>query len=273
MSRTSKILCLIVLTLHSSDVFAWGLGTHVYFAHSLLWAMPALNSKFRRAVLSFPSLVMAGACLPDLSIIDNKLKESHQWNTAFSLINQAETDEERAIALGYLSHLYIDVIAHNHFVPAHEAMWFEYGMCGHILSEWAMDGHLQPLGDDNPASLMKRNRRLLVSFLSDALNFPSASINRSLNKLIFWDNLLRRFQIPRLIHLIADKSDKRTERNFRYYLAQTHIAINQIQSVVDGETPNLNAELIGLNDLQLDYWRGKCLQDLHLVNPQAIRHF
>jgi hypothetical protein len=80
-------------------------------------------------------------------------------------------------------------------------------------------------------------------------------------------------QIPRLIHLIADKSDKRTERNFRYYLAQTHIAINQIQSVVDGETPNLNAELIGLNDLQLDYWRGKCLQDLHLVNPQAIRHF
>ena len=47
----------------------------------------------------------------------------------------------------------------------------------------------------------------------------------------------------------------------------------QIQSVVDGETPNLNAELIGLNDLQLDYWRGKCLQDLHLVNPQAIRHF
>jgi hypothetical protein len=73
--------------------------------------MPALNSKFRRAVLSFPSLVMAGACLPDLSIIDNKLKESHQWNTAFSLINQAETDEERAIALGYLSHLYIDVIA------------------------------------------------------------------------------------------------------------------------------------------------------------------
>ncbi len=31
--------------------------------------------------------------------------------------------EEIAIVVGYNSHLFVGVIAHNHFVPAHEAKW------------------------------------------------------------------------------------------------------------------------------------------------------
>lgn len=273
MNTRCKILWLIALLLHSYDACAWGLGTHVYFAHSLLWAMPALDPKFRRAALNFSRLVMAGACLPDLTIMDKNLTQTHLWETAFTLLKHAQSDEERAIALGYISHLYIDVIAHNHFVPAHEVIWFEYGMTGHIACEWAMDGYLHPLIDESPSSLMRKNSRPIVSFISEALDLPIRSINRSLNRLIFWDNLLRRLQIPKLIHLIAQLTDKRTTRNFTYYLSQTHIALKQIQEVINGKQPNLNAELLGLDDFQLDYWRSKCLQDLHLLNPHAIRHF
>jgi hypothetical protein len=36
---------------------------------------------------------------------------------------QAATDAERAFALGYLSHLAADTIAHNHYVPYHLARY------------------------------------------------------------------------------------------------------------------------------------------------------
>lgn len=264
---------LLPLMLTSMDAHAWGLTTHIYFAHSLLWAMPALDSRFRRAIIAYPKLVMAGACLPDLSIMNKAFTISHQWQTAFTLLRAAQSDQERAIAVGYISHLYIDVIAHHHFVPAHEAIWFEQGMWGHILSEWAMDGYLQPLTEHSVGHLLSQEKRILASFLSDALDLPRPGLVLSLNKLIFWDKVLRVLRLPQLIHGFAHRLDQRTQRHFTYYLAQTQIALQQFQSVLDQQEPRLEAELYGLNAVQLDFWRSKCLHDLHLLNPRAVQHF
>ncbi len=271
--KSQMIYWILPLVLYSADSYAWGLTTHIYFAHSLLWAMPALDKSFRRAILSYPKLVMAGACLPDLSIMNKQFTISHQWSTAFCLIKSAETDQERAIAVGYISHLYIDVIAHNHFVPAHEAIWFEQGMCGHILSEWAMDGHLQAITEDSVSQLLKQHKRELSSFLSEALNLSRHTISNSINQLMFWDKLLRRIRLPQLIHYLAHKIDARTHRNFSYYLAQTHIALQKFQHVLQGQEPKLQAELHAMDEFESDYWRGKCIQDLALLNPQALQHF
>ena len=50
------------------DAAAWGLQTHVFLAQWLLAAAPFADPQLRAAVLRLPRLVLAGACLPDLSL-------------------------------------------------------------------------------------------------------------------------------------------------------------------------------------------------------------
>ena len=68
--------------LYSVDAQAWGLVTHIYFAHSLLWAMPLLDPRLQKAIRRFPELVMAGACLPDLAVVSKRFQQTHQWENA-----------------------------------------------------------------------------------------------------------------------------------------------------------------------------------------------
>ncbi|MDO9636833.1 MAG: hypothetical protein Q7I95_07720 [Thiobacillus sp.] len=42
--------------------------------------------------------------------------DSHRWITAHTLLDAAHDDESRACAVGAISHLWVDIIAHNHFV-------------------------------------------------------------------------------------------------------------------------------------------------------------
>ena len=74
--------------------------------------MPLLDPRLQRAIKSFPELVMAGACLPDLAIVSHRYRHTHLWENAHQLMLTAHSDEELAIAIGYASHLYVDVIAH-----------------------------------------------------------------------------------------------------------------------------------------------------------------
>jgi Zinc dependent phospholipase C len=271
--RLYKFCWLLPIILHAADANAWGLMTHLYFAHSLLWAMPALDARLRKAVQNFPDLVMAGACLPDLAIVSKHFKDTHDWQHAHHLIDKAETDEELAIAIGYASHLYVDVIAHNHFVPAHEEMWTDNGMLAHIASEWAMDAHLQPLLHTSPSRLINKHKRLLTTFISE--NYPCSfnETKKALTRLSFWDGVLRTVKIPHIIYLSVRIVDKRVFKHFVYYISKTQTAISEIGIVLSGERPAWKAELLHLNDVQLSAWRLACLGDLALLHPAPISYF
>jgi len=271
--RLYKFCWLLPIILHAADANAWGLMTHLYFAHSLLWAMPALDARLRKAVQNFPDLVMAGACLPDLAIVSKHFKDTHDWQHAHHLIDKAETDEELAIAIGYASHLYVDVIAHNHFVPAHEEMWTDNGMLAHIASEWAMDAHLQPLLHTSPSRLINKHKRLLTTFISE--NYPCSfnETKKALTRLSFWDGVLRTVKIPHIIYLSVRIVDKRVFKHFVYYISKTQTAISEIGIVLSGERTAWKAELLHLNDVQLSAWRLACLGDLALLHPAPISYF
>jgi len=112
------------LALFAPEALAWGLQTHVFLAQWLLAAAPFADPQIRAAVRRLPGLVLAGACLPDLALAGRALglaafRRAHQWSTLRRLA-AACWDEERAIAVGYASHLLADVVAHNRFVPEHE---------------------------------------------------------------------------------------------------------------------------------------------------------
>ena len=89
-----------------------------------------------------------------MCIRDSRYRHTHLWENAHQLMLTAQSEEELAIAIGYASHLYVDVIAHHHFVPAHEAMWHKNKYLTHITSEWAMDGHLAPLMNTSPKACL-----------------------------------------------------------------------------------------------------------------------
>ena len=170
---------------YSLDANAWGLVTHLYFAQSLLWAMPLLDPRLQAAIKKFPELVMAGACLPDLAIISHRFRHTHLWENAQQLMLSAKTEQETAIAIGYVSHLYVDVIAHNHFVPAHEAKWFKNDILTHITSEWAMDAHLAPLINTSPRRLITEHHALLSQFMAGQFRCSVAVTATALTRLAF----------------------------------------------------------------------------------------
>lgn len=70
---------------------------------SFCWAVPLLDPALRRAVLRYPRLVMAGACMPDLALVgprlnSNAFNQTHRWHTAHNLLVAAADAPEQAIA-------------------------------------------------------------------------------------------------------------------------------------------------------------------------------
>jgi hypothetical protein len=272
-ANLGKVFWLLPLILQSQDANAWGLVTHLYFAHSLLWAMPLLDPRLRQAIQRFPELVMAGACLPDLSLVSPTFRETHQWRHAYGLLSRAHTDEETAIAIGYASHLYVDVIAHNHFVPAHEAMWIESSMMTHIASEWAMDAHLAPLMAHTPGKLLDRHANALAAFISPSFSCEPEHTEKALRRLGKADRLLRFSRLPGMIYRSMRMLDRRVFTHFVYYIAKTQTAIKDIHIVLQGIQPHWEAELRHLDAQQLNDWRAACKQHLEHLHPAPISYF
>jgi hypothetical protein len=257
----------------SADANAWGLVTHLYFAQSLLWAMPLLDPRLQRAIRRFPELVMAGACLPDLAIVSPVFRHTHHWENSRHFLLTADTDEETAIAIGYASHLYVDVIAHNHFVPAHEAMWLKNTIITHIAVEWAMDAHLAPLLKTSPGRLLRTHKDILVRFIAPRFRCSESRASIALQRLSFWDNILRSVHIPRLIYRGMRMFDSRVHNHFIYYIAKTQTAIANIGMVLEGGTPSMEPELNHLSKEQMQDKRHECLNHLRLQHPLPVEYF
>ncbi len=259
--------------LYSVDANAWGLMTHLYFAQSLLWAMPLLDPRLQKAIKDFPELVMAGACLPDLALVSHRFSHTHLWENAQQLMLTAQSDEELAMAIGYVSHLYIDVIAHHHFVPAHEAMWHKNEVLTHIVSEWAMDAHLAPIMNTSPRMLLNKHRDVIVRFITIQFSCPEQEAHLAINRLAFWDGVLRFVKLPTLIYGFVRLVDKRVHKHFVYYVANTQIAIRDIGAALNGQKPLLAPELKNLSVEQLDIWREQCLRHLYILKPIPVKYF
>lgn len=241
------ITWLIPLGLYSSSAHAWGLFTHIYFAQLLIWAVPLADPRLRSIVRKFPQLVMAGACLPDLAIFAKYARTSafaanHQWDTTGKLFREARDEQEIALAIGYGSHLLVDVIAHNHFVPAHEILWLDLPMATHIASEWAMDAHIHSHLFATPQSLLQREAHRLIPYVARKLGCSVEQSRAAIHALATGDGWLRRGRIPQLLYHLARRVDRPLRRRFDHYIGATAELLPQLERVLQGETPFLAAE-------------------------------
>lgn len=270
------IVWLIPLSLYSASAHAWGLFTHLYFAQQLIWAVPLADPRLRRVVREFPQLVMSGACLPDLAIFGRYAKTTafdanHLWATTEKLFRDARDDSELALAIGYGSHLLVDVIAHNHFVPAHEILWLDLPTTTHIAAEWAMDAHIRPQLFTTPQVLLRCEAHTLAPYVARQFGCSLEQASEAINALATGDGWLRRGRIPQLLYQVALRVDKPLRRRFDHYIGATAELLPQLERVLLGETPFLEAEaacrisaqaLVGRHKMRQIRWRLPLPRDL-----------
>lgn len=242
------LLAAVPLLFHAGDALAWGLYTHVYFAQLLVWAVPLLDPELRRAAMRFPRLVMAGACLPDLALVGPRIgtrafDQNHRWDTAHALIDAAIDDETRALAVGYTSHLLVDVIAHNHFVPAHEKLWLDVPLLTHVAVEWAMDAHLSKHLFATPGELLESEAAVMADFVGQHTGCGAALTGEALRLLARADRFLRGSGLPRACYRMF-RLDSGLRRRFDAYIEATAMRLGQINRVLANEAPAWEAELL-----------------------------
>jgi hypothetical protein len=248
MGRYAWLYWMLPLLAHSADAHAWGLVTHVYFSQLLVWAVPLLDPRLRDAARSFPRLVLAGACLPDLALFGRSARtaafeHSHEWARAAALLEGAGTAQERAVALGYASHLFVDVIAHNHFVPAHEHMWLRLPMLTHAVAEWVMDAHVAPHLFARPHALLAAERATLAAYVVEHFDCGAGEARRALDHLGRATALLYGSGLPPLLAGGARLLDGDTRGRCEYYAMETARRLPEINRLLTGEAPNWRADL------------------------------
>ena len=238
------LIFLAAALLFAPDALAWGLQTHVFLAQWALAAVPFADPRFRAAVLRFPRLVLAGACMPDLALAGRMLglkdfRKSHQWSTLRSFAG-ASSDEERAIAVGYGSHLLADVVAHNRFVPEHERRIVDIPHFTHALCEWAMDEHLSRGLRAQPGELLADERATLAQAAGAAFGCREAVARHALCVLGAAERLLRASRLPRLCRKTMGLLE--SSAHFDAYIGDAAGLVRRIDAVLRGEAPRWQPE-------------------------------
>ena len=233
-------LAILALGLFPLDAHAWGLPTHLFFAHYALLALPLADPELRAAVARFPRLVLAGACLPDLALIGQMMgtpafQRSHRWSMLRRIAAAPRDERELALVFGYGTHLVVDVIAHNIFVPEHEARLVKGGQVAHAICEWAMDEHLRGRVPDSPAGVLAAaDPALLTGFVARAFRCDEPLAASGLGVLRRANGLLAVSRLPRLCRSIVSLYERRLEPRFESYIRRTAMALRSVEQALAG---------------------------------------
>jgi len=234
------LLFVLPLAAFPGDALAWGLQTHLFFAQYLVLALPLADPELRAAVLRLPQLVFTGACLPDLALAGKFLgtpafRRAHRWSTLRRLAAAPRDDMQRALAVGYASHLVADVIAHNRFVPEHEARIGYLPHVTHAIAEFAMDQHIAHGLPLSPSEALQTERQTVLDFLAGAFPGGPALANRALGLLARADRTLRASPVPRACRRIVQRFYRDPAYRFEGYAAAVRLELGKMEAALRGE--------------------------------------
>jgi Zinc dependent phospholipase C len=112
-------LALAILAL-PSDAQAWGPLAHLNFSAQALQALGPVQPSLRQVLQDFANEFLYGSLAADIVVGKNMAKylyHCHNWRVGFNVFKHARAGAEQAVALGFLSHLAADTVAHNYYVP------------------------------------------------------------------------------------------------------------------------------------------------------------
>jgi len=181
---------------------AWGPATHLELGNMVLTNPSLIAEPARALIQAFPSDFLYGNISADIVVGKNlvqELKHCHNWKIGFKLKGRTESDSQKAFALGYLSHLAADTVAHNHFIPEMMIRSFSARTLRHIYWELRFDAMADKKVWQLPKKMLKQvhrdNDRLLDSVVEDTpLSFRANktifSSLMNLNRMEHWHMML-----------------------------------------------------------------------------------
>lgn len=142
----APILAACVLVLFVPDTAsAFGPATHAFLSRQLLDSLTLLPAALADLLRAFPASFIYGSLAADISLAKKYVpsgRHCHYWHVGEEIYAEADNARLRAVALGYLSHLAADTIAHNFFVPRQLLLTSSTKALGHSYWEARMDAHL-----------------------------------------------------------------------------------------------------------------------------------
>ncbi len=111
----ATLALLVVLVPHNA--YAWGPGVHIGVSLSVL---SQIGAPLASSIMANLNEFLYGALAPDFIVgkkFSRKEGHSHAWEVGFDILDNAETDAQKAFAYGYLAHLAQDAVAHGIMIP------------------------------------------------------------------------------------------------------------------------------------------------------------
>lgn len=140
---TALLAGVLLLLLSPQALHAWGPGTHVQLGLDVLRSLdllaPGMGALLQGHALEF----LYGSLAADIPMGKSYVsleRHPHAWRVAEEMLESAEGDPElEAAALGYMSHLAADVVAHESFVPRMLLLTSSTRALGHSYWEHRME--------------------------------------------------------------------------------------------------------------------------------------
>jgi hypothetical protein len=186
------------------DAWAWGPITHIDYAHEALLNLSAYGPAVKALLGKFPFDFLYGALAADITVGKDYVDyvyNCHNWRVGFLILNEAKEDRQKAAAFGYLSHLAVDIISHNYFVPYKTVFSYPTRTMGHIYWEMRFDAKrpkkiwdlAKKVGEmrfpHNDELFERMLKRTLFSFRTNRRIFRSVL---TLHKLRHWKTAMER---------------------------------------------------------------------------------
>lgn len=165
-----------LLVVDPLEALAWGPATHIKLANDLLGQTALLPAAMAALLRKNTRDYLFGNIAADV-VLAKKLSRvrqiCHHWDTGFSILKDAADDRGRAFALGYLSHLAADTVAHNKFIPRQLATTKTTLSFGHLYWELRADSSIGPHYWDDLESVLQEahaaHRASLSQRITDTL--------------------------------------------------------------------------------------------------------
>ncbi|MFV0349083.1 MAG: zinc dependent phospholipase C family protein [Halodesulfovibrio sp.] len=143
--RRIASLCAVAvaaLALLPDHAFAWGPGIHIATANWVFANVALLPALAARHIVAHKDAFTYGCLSADIFIGKGcavRPGHSHNWETGLKLLDSVHGPRLKAYALGYLSHLAADIVAHNNYVPAMMSTTPGSGKLSHVYIEAQAD--------------------------------------------------------------------------------------------------------------------------------------
>ena len=137
---------LLTALLFAAPAAAWGPGAHVETGLYIFRHLALISPLAAKLLRSHPFAFIYGSVCPDMVLGKRYMapeRNNHRWETGFAIQVGAQTPQQQAFALGYLSHLAADTIAHNHYVPDRLLDEFGRRRRSHVMHELVFDSTVE----------------------------------------------------------------------------------------------------------------------------------